>query len=101
MQILVVEDHDVLRTLVLQQLKALGYDADGVGTGVEALQKLLRSDFDLILMDISLPEMDGLEASRQIRKLQEIAKQRRIPIIAITGMSDKRACLDAGIDDFL
>jgi len=101
MRILVVEDNDTLRALMLKQLETLGYCAAAVGTAVEALEKLLREDFDLVLMDISLPQMDGLEASRRIRSIEEIARQKRIPIVATTGFSNRRDCLEAGIDDFL
>jgi CheY-like chemotaxis protein len=101
MRILVVEDQHVPRGLVLQQLKALGYAAEAVTTGVEAIQKLLQCEYDLILMDVGLPDMDGLEASKKIREVEQIAKQRRIPIVGTTGFSNRRACLDAGMDDFL
>lgn len=101
MRILVVEDHNVLRGLVLQQLKLLGYEAIGVSSGLEAIEKLLREEFDLILMDVSMPQMDGIEASQQIRRIEHIAKQQRIPIVATTGISNRRACLEAGMDDFL
>ena len=101
MRILVVEDHDGLRSLVLEQLKTLGYAAEAVNTGVEAVQKLLREKFDLILMDICLPQMDGLEAARNIRRIEELAKEGHIPIVATTGISSRTDCLAAGIDDFL
>jgi len=101
MRILVVEDQHVLSGLVLQQLRALGYAAEAVSTGIEALQKLLQFDYDLILMDVCLPDMDGLEASKKIRQVEQIAKQRRIPIVATTGISNRSVCLEAGMDDFL
>ncbi|MGH9547790.1 MAG: response regulator, partial [Terriglobales bacterium] len=101
MHILVVEDHETLRALVLQQLRALGYSGEAVSNGIEALQKMLQRDFDLILMDLVLPEMDGLEAAKRIRQIEQIAKQKRIPIVATSAMYDRQECLDAGIDDFM
>ena len=100
-RILVVEDHEVLRILTMQQLKTLGYTAEAVSNGIEAVQRLLQHNFDLILMDIGLPEMDGLTAAKQIRKVETIAKQRRIPIVATTSKSNRSECLAAGIDDYL
>jgi CheY-like chemotaxis protein len=85
----------------MQQLNALGYTAESVCNGVEAVQRLLQQTFDLILMDIGLPEMDGLTAAKQIRKVETIAKQRRIPIVATTSRSNRNECLEAGIDDYL
>lgn len=101
MRILVVEDHSVLRTLVLQQLRALGYAGEGVKTGAEAVRRLMDDDFSLILMDIGVPELDGADHLQQVRQVQHIAKQKRIPIVATTAMADRQKCMEAGMDDYI
>jgi CheY-like chemotaxis protein len=102
-RILVAEDNPVNQLLAITLLKNLGYSAVAVANGCEALEAVSQSEFDLILMDCQMPEMDGLEATRQIRKI-EVTSGDRIPIIALTAnamKSDQEKCLLAGMDDFV
>ncbi len=99
MRILVVEDHDGLRALVIQQLKLLGYSAESVGSGLEAIEMLLRTQYDLILMDLCVPEMDGVEATQRIRRIEHLAKQQNVPIITTSGFAHKRAHVEADKTD--
>lgn len=99
-RILVVEDDPVMRMLTQKQLSILGYTSDVVGTGEEAVARD-GADITLIFMDIGLPGIDGIHATRLIRE-QELKEQRkRTPIVALTAHSNKQDCLLAGMDDFL
>ncbi|MHA1571550.1 MAG: response regulator [Alphaproteobacteria bacterium] len=101
-RILVVEDNKVNQTLACAILGKAGYVTDVAGNGIEALAALSDQPFDLVLMDMQMPEMDGLEATQEIRKLSgEVA---RIPIIAMTANAmagDREKCLQAGMNDYV
>lgn len=102
-RILVAEDNLVNRKVVVRLLTKLGYDVLVAENGKEAVQLTRSEDFDLILMDCQMPEMDGFEATRQIR-LDEMEKDHRLPIIALTAgaiQGDREKCFAAGMDDFL
>ena len=97
-RILVAEDNDTNRQVALAQLRKLGYDARAVNNGAEAVDEVLRDDYDLVLMDCQMPVMDGIEATHRIR--QSIG----IPIVAMTAhamLGDRDRCLGAGMDDYL
>ncbi len=101
-RILVAEDNLVNQRVVLKMLAKLGYEAEIAKNGLEALNLIKTSDFDLILMDCQMPEMDGLTASIAIRKLP--IPIRDIPIVALTAnvlTGDRDRCLEAGMNDFL
>ncbi|MDQ4019400.1 MAG: PAS domain S-box protein, partial [Actinomycetota bacterium] len=102
LRILVAEDNEVNTKLALLLLERLGHRADVVGNGREALEALRRERYDVVLMDVEMPEMDGLEASRRIHA--EWLNDRRPRIIAMTAnamQGDRETCLAAGMDDYL
>ncbi|MEZ5115912.1 MAG: ATP-binding protein [Candidatus Nanopelagicales bacterium] len=102
-KVLLAEDNDVNRVLVTAILGKIGCDTEQAATGVEAVAAVQRGDYDLILMDVRMPEMDGLEATRRIRA-REAAGARRTTILALTANATRDALLDterAGMDGFL
>jgi CheY-like chemotaxis protein len=102
LRILVAEDNPVNVKLIMILLGRMGYQVDVAANGLEALAALKRQSYDVVLMDAQMPQMDGLEATRQIRR--ECGAGPRPRIIALTAAvmpEERRACLDAGMDDFL
>lgn len=101
--ILVVEDNQVNQLVITMNLKALGFTLDTAMNGVEALSYLAKNECDLILMDCQLPEMDGFEATRVIRKSTDPTLA-QIPIVALTANAmsgDRELCLQAGMNAYL
>jgi len=101
-RILVVEDNVVNQKIVLGMLRSLGFQADLAVNGAEALVVVGAQDFDLVFMDCQMPEVDGYEATRRIRVLENA--QRRLPIVAMTANvmdGDEEKCFEAGMDEFL
>lgn len=101
LRILVAEDHPANQVFIKALLEKRGHTVFLVASGVEVLKSLVDGQFDVILMDVMMPEMDGLEATRIIRKSKEYEY---LPIIALTanaGVEDKKSCLSAGMNDFL
>jgi len=100
--ILVVEDNPLNQLLVVKVLKKQGFETDVAENGVVALDKYQKNNYDIILMDLQMPEMDGYEATRTIRKLQNGKKD--IPIIAMTAHTIKgeyERCMEIGMNDFI
>jgi len=101
-KVLLAEDNVVNQRVALRLLERLGYRVDVAGNGVEVLQALERQSYDVVLMDVQMPEMDGLEASREICKT--LAPGKKPWIIAMTANAmegDREACLAAGMNDYL
>jgi PAS domain S-box-containing protein len=99
---LLVEDHGVGRVAATAMLQKLNCEVTAVDSGAEALAAISREPFDVVLMDIQMPEMDGLETTRRIRRLDSAAAQ--TPIVAMTAYAmsgDRRRCLAAGMNDYL
>jgi CheY-like chemotaxis protein len=102
--VLVAEDSPVNQAVALGMLKRLGLRADAVGNGLEAIEALGHIPYDLVLMDLQMPVMDGLEATRRIRDASSQVLDRRIPVIAMTAnamQGDREICLQAGMDDYV
>ena len=100
--ILLAEDNVVNQKVAARMLERLGYRADIVQNGAEAVAALQKENYDVVLMDVHMPEMDGLEATRHIRR--ERKRGRRPYIIALTAAAlpeDEEKCMEAGMDDFI
>ena len=103
LRILLAEDNVVNQKLALRLLQQMGYRADVAANGIEAIECVERQPYDVVLMDVQMPEMDGLEASRRIVAAQPDAA-RRPRIVAMTAnamQGDREECLAAGMDDYV
>jgi signal transduction histidine kinase/CheY-like chemotaxis protein/HPt (histidine-containing phosphotransfer) domain-containing protein len=101
--ILVAEDNEVNQIVVKELLAAAGYGCHVVGTGRMAVDAVFAGQFDAVLMDCQMPDLDGLEATRTIRRTEAAERRPRLPIIALTANasnSDRQQCLDAGMDEY-
>ena len=104
LRLLVVEDNKVNQEVALGILENLGYRAEVAADGRSALRALAQQDYDLVLMDCQLPEMDGYEASRQIRQRDTAVRNRDVPIIATTAHAmagDREKCIAAGMNGYI
>ena len=102
LRILLAEDNLVNQKLALRLLSQMGYTADVVGNGQLAIEAVRRQTYDLVLMDVQMPEMDGLEASRRINaKWQPNERPRIVAMTANAMQGDREACLAAGMDDYI
>jgi two-component system sensor histidine kinase/response regulator len=103
-RLLLAEDNPVNQEVAISMLEMLGCRCDLAANGVEVLAALERADYDVILMDCQMPEMDGFEATAEIRRREQSAPGQHVPIIAVTANAmegDREQCLQAGMDDYL
>ena len=101
-RILVAEDNPVNQKVVVKQLMSLGYQAEVVNNGQEAVDRLKEHEYDVVLMDCQMPIMDGYRATQEIRSFE--GERKRTTIIAITANAmpeDRQRCMDAGMDDYM
>ena len=100
-RVLIVEDHPMIAELVETRLRIEGMRPTKCLGGREAIQVLAHADFDLVILDIMMPEVDGYEATTRIRAAERTG---RLPIVALTAsatLEDRERCLAAGMDDFV
>ncbi len=103
LRILVAEDNMVNQKLAVASLEKMGHQVELAATGAEALAKWRQGKFDLVLMDVQMPGMDGLEVARRIRQ-EERTLGTHIPVIAMTARSmggDRERCIEVGMDDYV
>lgn len=102
LRILLVEDNVINQKVAVHMLSKMGYKADVVANGLEAIESLEHISYDVILMDVHMPEIDGLEATRRIRKKWNQNKKPRIIAMTASAMKhDRDECFKAGMDDFI
>lgn len=102
-KILIVEDNLINQKLIIKILEKLSYKADIANNGLEALKKVESNKYDLIFMDVQMPEMSGLEATQKIRENNKFSSDKLI-IIAMTAnamLGDKEKCLKSGMNDYI
>jgi len=103
-RVLLAEDHETNRMLAVEVLEMAGFVVDVVEDGEQAVAARFQADYDVVLMDCQMPTMDGLEATRLIRRREHGAGSTHVPIVALTAnaiQGDRELCLDAGMDDYL
>jgi two-component system sensor histidine kinase/response regulator len=107
LRILIVDDHVVNQAVASAVLKKWGHAVASASDGAEALEKIAaetHNPYDLVLMDLQMPVLDGLDATRRLRKLEAASGSRRVPVVAMTARAldeDRKKCLDAGMDGYL
>ena len=102
LRILLAEDNVVNQKLAMRLLQQMGYRADLASNGIEAIESIERQTYDVVLMDVQMPEMDGMEASRQITGRWDANSRPRIVAMTANAMQgDREACLAAGMDDYV
>lgn len=104
LKILIAEDNETNQMMATMLLEGLGHSVEVAVDGEQAVNTWEAGDFDLILMDVQMPNLDGLAATNMIRAMESMLGGTRIPIIALTGRSeagDEQLCLDSGMDAYL
>jgi signal transduction histidine kinase/DNA-binding response OmpR family regulator len=102
LRILVAEDNVVNQKLAIRMLQKLGYRADLASNGIEAVQSVERQTYDVVLMDVQMPEMDGLEATRALTRRMPPGRRPRIVAMTANAMEgDREMCMAAGMDDYV
>jgi CheY-like chemotaxis protein len=103
MKVLLVEDNPVNQKIAVRMLQKLGNEVDVAGNGLEGVEMFRASTYAAILMDVSMPVMDGLEATRKIRELER-TRGGHVPVVALTANAmdgDRERCMNAGMDEYL
>ena len=103
-KILIAEDNIINQKLALKLMEKFGFKADAVANGEEAIRSLSMIPYDLVLMDVQMPEMDGFQATKKIRDPSSRVINHNIPVIAMTAHAmsgDRKLCLDAGMDNYV
>ncbi|MFP4055013.1 MAG: response regulator, partial [Phycisphaerae bacterium] len=103
-RLLIAEDNRVNQVLALRMLAKLGYRAEVAGNGAEAIRALAEVDYDVVLMDVQMPQLDGLEATQKIRRGEDGVRNPQVPIIAMTANAmtgDRDECLSVGMNDYV
>jgi GAF domain-containing protein/DNA-binding response OmpR family regulator len=101
LRILLAEDNQVNQKLALRILEQMGYRADVASNGIEAVESIERQKYDVILMDVQMPEMDGLDATREIRKLINTTQPHIVAMTANAMEGDREMCIAAGMNDYI
>ena len=101
LRILLAEDNAVNQKLALRILEQMGYRADVASNGLEAVESIERQKYDVILMDVQMPEMDGLDATREIRKLLNATQPHIVAMTANAMEGDREMCIAAGMNDYI
>jgi len=105
LEILLVEDNVLNQKVVTFNLRKQNYNVTTVSNGQDAINKIKNNSFDLVLMDIMLPEMDGFEVTAEIRKYEQAGGiEKQIPIVALTANTldnDRQKCIEAGMNEYL
>ncbi|MDF7823831.1 ATP-binding protein [Pontiellaceae bacterium B12227] len=103
-RVLVVEDNRVNQTVAVRTLEKMGIEAEAADDGEEAIERLIDTHYDFVLMDVQMPKMDGLETTAAIRRLEAENNLSRLPIIAMTAHAlsgDRERCLEEGMDNYI
>ncbi len=101
LRILLAEDNAVNQKLALRLFSLMGYDIDVAANGIEVLEAVERQHYDVVFMDVQMPEMDGLEATRLIRARLGDSSPRIVAMTANAMEGDREACIAAGMDDYV
>jgi CheY-like chemotaxis protein len=104
LNILLAEDNLIGQKLAVSLIQRMGHKVSIAQNGIQAIEAIEREKFDIILMDVQMPEMDGLEATQAIRERESLTGRPRIPIIAMTAYAmagDRDRCLEAGMDGYV
>ncbi|MCE5333104.1 MAG: response regulator [Desulfobacteraceae bacterium] len=102
--VLLAEDNQINQRVAKQMIEKLGFQVDLAANGREVLDSVSLKSYDLILMDCQMPELDGYEATKALRRMEASENRRRMPIVALTGFAmqgDREMCIQAGMDDYL